>query len=109
MLPYSADNDQPPPIPLFCGGDEPHVSPYHGPLTAQYSEVKRDVTLHVIPRTSTTSGGDYSVLKRDNIPHESLLNVTAGGDYSFISRDDVPYGTAAGDYSVLKREEREVS
>ena len=109
MPPYSV-NDQPPPIPSYHGGDEPHVFPYNRPLTAQYSEVKRkDVTLHVKTHTNTTSGEDYSILKRDNIPHESLQNVTAGGDYSVINRDDVPYGTAAGDYSVLKREEREVS
>ena len=76
-------------------------------MTAQYSEVKKkDVTVHI---TNTTSGGDYSVLKRDNIPHGSLQNVTAGEDYSVINRDNVPYDTAAGDYSVLKREEREVS
>ena len=79
-------------------------------MTAQYSEVKKkDVTVHVKTHTNATFGGDYSVLKRDNIPHESLQNVTAGEDYSVISRDDVPYDTAGGDYSVLKREEREVS
>ena len=64
----------------------------------------------ILPHTSTAAGGDYSVLKRDDISHVPLHNVTAGGDYSVIKRDDVPYSTAAGgDYSVLKREEREVS
>ena len=39
-----------------------------------------------------------------------LHNVIPGGDYSVIKRDDVLNGLAAGsDYSALKREEREVS
>ena len=85
---YLADYDLSPSIPLFHGGDEPPVPPYNGPVTKQYSEVKReDVALHVLPHINTPAG-DYSVLKRD-VP---LYNVTAGGDYS-----------------VLKREEREVS
>ena len=93
ISPYSADNDQPPPIPLFHGGDEPPVPPYNEPVTAQYSEVKREhVTPHILPHNSTASGGHYSVLKRDDIPLVSLHNVVAGGDYS-----------------VIKREEREVS
>ena len=65
---------------------------------------------HVLPHNNTTSGGEYSVLKRDNIPNVPLYDVTAGGDYSVISRDDIPYGTSVGgEYSVLKREDREVS
>ena len=115
MPPYSADNEQPPPIPLFHGGDEPPVAPYNGPVTAHYSEAKRELMApHVLPYNSTAAGGDYSVLKRDDIPHVSLHNVTAGGDYSVIKRDDVPNAPphstpARGDYSILKREESEVS
>ena len=115
MPPYSADNDQPPPIPLFHGGDEPLVPSYNGPVTAHYSEAKRELmALHALPHTSTAAGEDYSVLKRDDMPHVSLHNVTAGGDYSVIKRDDIsyvpPHSTAArGNYSVLKREEKEVS
>ena len=115
MPPYSTDIDQPPPIPLFHGGDEPPLPPYNEPVTAQYSEVKRkDLACHVLPYNSTTAGGDYSVLKRDDISHIPLYNVTAGEDYSVIKRGDVahvpPYSTpAGGDYSVLKREERAVS
>ena len=77
-------------------------------MTAQYSEIKRnDMAPRVLPHTSTVYQGDYSVLKKDDIP---LHNVTAGGDYSVISRDDIPYSTVAGgEYSVLKRDEREVS
>ena len=79
-------------------------------MTAQYFEVKQE---HTVPQL-TVAGGDYSVLKRDDISHVPLHNVTAGGDYSVIKRDDVshapPYSTSAGgDYSVLKRKEREVS
>ena len=79
-------------------------------MTTQYSEVKKKhVTPHVLPHNSTEAEGDYSVLKRDDIPHVPLYNVTAGGEYSVISTDDIPYGKAAGgDYSVLNREEREV-
>ena len=115
MPPYSDDNDQPPPLPLFYGGDEPPVASYIGPVIAHYSEVKRElVTLHVLPQNSIAAGGDYSVLKRDDISHVSLHNVTAGGDYSVIKRDDVPNAPphstpAGGDYSVLKKKEREVS
>ena len=65
---------------------------------------------HVLPHNNTISEGEYSVLKRDDIPNVPLHDVTAGGDYSVISRDDIPYGAAArGEYSVLKRDEREVS
>ena len=84
-------------------------------MTTQYSEVKKKhTTPHVLPHTSTASEGDYSVLKRDDIPHVPLHNVTLGGDYFVIKRDDVshapPFSTSTGsDYSVLKREEREVS
>ena len=93
MPPYLANNDQPPPIPLFYGGDELPVAPYNGPVIAHYPEVKSEpVTPHVLPHNSTAAGGDYSVLKRNDISHVSLHNVTAGGDYS-----------------VLKREKREVS
>ena len=68
----------------------------------------------VQPHTSTAAEGDYSVLKRDDIPHVPVHNVTVGEDYSVIKRDDVsqapPYSTSAGgDYSVFDREEREVS
>ena len=81
------------------------------PLTPQFSEVKREhVAPHILPHNSTAAEGDYSILKRDDIPHLPLHNVTVGGDYSVIKRGDVPYSTAAGgDYSVLNREEREVS
>ena len=73
-------------------------------MTAQYSEVKReDMAPHLLPHISTAVEGDYSALKRDDIPHVPLHNVTAGGDYSVIKRND------GDDYSVLKREEREVS
>ena len=76
-------------------------------MIAQYSEVKRE---SMPPHTGTPAGGDYSVLKRDDIPNVPLHNVTAGGDYSVISRDDISYSTVAGgEYSVLKRDEREVS
>ena len=115
MPPYLADNEQPPPIPVFHGGDEPPVPSYNGPVTAHYSEAKRELMApHVLPHNSTAAGGDYSVLKRDDIPHVSLHNVTAGGDYSVIKRDDVPNAPphstpAGGDYSVLKRKVREVS
>ena len=80
-------------------------------MTTHYSEVKKKhVTPHVLPHNSTTAEGDYSILKRDDIPHVLLHNVTSGGDYSVISRDDIPYGKAAGgDYSALMREESEVS
>ena len=80
-------------------------------MTTHYSEVKKKhVAPHVLPHNSTAAEGDYSVLKREDIPHVPLHNVTAGGEYSVISRDDITYGKAAGgDYSVLKREEREVS
>ena len=80
-------------------------------MTAQYSEIKRnDMAPHVLLHTSTVYQGDYSVLKRDDIPNVPLHNVTAGGDYSVISRDVTPRDAAAGgEYSVLKREEREVS
>ena len=80
-------------------------------MTTQYSEVKKKhVTPYVLPHNSTAAEGDYSVLKRDDIPHVPLHNVTAGRDYSVIKRNDVPYNTAAGgDYSALMREEREVS
>ena len=72
--------------------------------THYYSKVKKKyVAPHVIPHNSTAVKGDYSVLKRDDIPHVPLHNVTAEGDYSVIKRDD------GDDYSVLKREEREVS
>ena len=56
MPPYSANNDQPPPVP-----------PYKNePVTAQYSEVKREnMTPHVMLHR-TTAGGDYSVLKRED-------------------------------------------
>ena len=64
---------------------------------------------HITPHNSLTTGGNYSVLNRDDTPHVPLYNVTAGGDYAVIRRDDVHNGMAAGDYSVLKREEREVS
>ena len=64
---------------------------------------------HVIPHNSTTTGGNYSVLNKDDTSHVPLYNVTSGGDYAAIRRDDVCNGMAAGDYSVLKREEREVS
>ena len=79
---------------MFHGGDEPLVPPYNNvPVTAQYFEVKRkDMAHHVMLHNNTAAGGDYSVLKRDGIPHVPLHNVTARGDYS-----------------VLKREEREVS
>ena len=95
---------------MFYGGDEPPVPPYNGPVTAQYFEDKQE---HTVPHV-TVAGGDYSILKRDDIPHVPLHNVTAGGDYSVIKRDDVshtpPYSTlAGGDYSVLKREGKEVS
>ena len=64
---------------------------------------------HVLPHNSTAAEDDYSLLKRDDIPHVPLHNVTAGGDYSVKNRDDVPHSTAAGgDYSVLKGKEREV-
>ena len=98
-------------MPLIYDGDEPPVPPYSRPLTAQYSEVKREhVTPHVLPHNSTAAEGDYSVLKKDNISCVLLHNVTFGGDYSVIKRDDVTNGKAAGgDYSVLKREEREIS
>ena len=76
-------------------------------MIAQYSEVKRE---SMPPHTGTPAGGDYSVLKRGDIPNVPLHDVTAGGDYSLISRDDIPYGAAAGgEHSVLKREDREVS
>ena len=77
-------------------------------MTAQYSEVKREhVTPHVLPHHSTTTGGDYSVLKRPDIPHVTLHNVTAGGDYYVMKRNDVSNRKAdGGDYSVLKREKR---
>ena len=89
LSPYLADNVQPS---LFHGVNEPPACPYIGPVTAQYSEVKREhMVLHIIPH-STNAGEDYSLLKRDNIPHVSLHNIKAGEDYS-----------------VLKREEREVS
>ena len=73
-----------------------------------YSEVKKKhVTPHLLPHTNTAAEGDYSVLKKDDIPHVPLHNVTAGGDYSIIKRDDVshapPFSTSAGGvYSVLK-------
>ena len=122
----SPDNDQPPLIPLFHGGDEPPVSQYKGPVTARYSEVKREdmaphllvplVALHALPHTSTAAKGDYSVLRRDDISNVPLHNLTARGDYSVIKRDDVsnvpPYSTSighGGDYSILKREERGIS
>ena len=80
-------------------------------MTTHYSEVKKkQVTPYVLPHNSTAAEGDYSVLKREDIPHVPLHNVTAGGEYSVISTDDIPYGKAAkGDYSIFKREEREVS
>ena len=80
-------------------------------MTTHYSEAKKKhVTSHVLPHTSTAAEGDYSVLKREDVPHVPLHNVTAGEEYSVISRDDISYGKAAGgDYSVLKREEGEVS
>ena len=80
-------------------------------MTTHYSEVKKKlVTPHVLPHNSTAAEGDYSVLKREDIPHVPLHNVTAGGEYSVINRDDIPYDKAAGgEYSVLNREEREVS
>ena len=66
MPPYSANNDQPPLIPLFHGGDEPLIPPYNRPMTAQYFEVMRErVAPHVLPNTSTVPGGDYSVLRRE--------------------------------------------
>ena len=78
-------------------------------MTAQYFEVKQE---HTVPHV-TAAGGDYSVLKRDNIPHVPLHNLTAG-DYSALKRDDVPHSppysiAPGGNYFVLKREEREVS
>ena len=112
--PYSVDNDQALPMPLFHGEDEPPVPPYNGQVTNQCSKVKREhMALHVLPH-STVAWGDYSLLKRDDISHVPLHNVTVGGDYSVIKRDDIPNApshstTAGGDYSVLKREEREVS
>ena len=76
--------------------------------------MKKHATPNVQPHTSTAAGGDYSVLKRDDISHVPLHNVIAEGDYSVIKRDDAshgpPYSTSAGgDYSVFNREEREVS
>ena len=63
---------------------------------------------HVLPHSK--AAGDYSLLKREGIPHVPLHNVISGGDYSVMKRDDVLNGLAAGGhYSVLKREEREVS
>ena len=59
--PYSADNDQPLLIPLFHGEDEPPVPLYIGPVTTEYSEVKRE---HMVPHV-TASGGNCSVLKRE--------------------------------------------
>ena len=39
--PYSADNDHPLLTPLLHGGPVCHVPPYNGPLTTQYSDIKR--------------------------------------------------------------------
>ena len=49
------------------------------------------MTPHVLPLCAAVRG-NYSVLKRDDVPHAPLCSTTGGGDYS-----------------VLKREEREVS
>ena len=88
MPPYSTDNDQPPTIPLLHGGDEPPISPYIGPVTTEYSELKREhMTTNV-----TAAGGNYSVLNRDDVSCATFHN-TAG----------------EGNYSVLKRGEREVN
>ena len=60
MPPYSADIDQPPPVPLFHCEDNPSVSPYNdGPVIPQYSEVKKEHIAHHIVEEN------YSVLKRE--------------------------------------------
>ena len=84
-------------------------------MTTQYSEVKKKhMAPHLLPHNFTAADGDYSVLKRDDIPHVPQHNVTTGGDYFVIKRDNVshapPFSASTGsDYSVLKREKREVS
>ena len=58
MPPYLADNDQPPPEPLFHSEDNLSVPYYNKELViAQYFEVK-NIALH-------TAEGNYSVLKRE--------------------------------------------
>ena len=55
--PYSTDDDQPPPIPLFCIEDEPSRSP-NGPVIAQYSVIMREhMTSDHVPPCSTVAEG----------------------------------------------------
>ena len=86
--PYLADNDQPPLIPLFHGGDESLVSPFNEPMTTEYSKFKRE---HITPCVAAAGGND-SILNRDNLSCATFHTTSAKGDCS-----------------VLKREEKEVS
>ena len=66
--PHSTDDDQPPPIPLFCIEDEPFVSP-NGPVIAQYSVIRREhmTSNHVPPCSAVVEGYDptQSMSKRE--------------------------------------------
>ena len=59
VFPFSADDDQPPPIPLFHFEDEPSLSPGE-PVIAQYSVIMREhMRLHV-PHCNTVAEGNDS-------------------------------------------------
>ena len=56
--PYSTDDDQPPPIPLFCIEDEPSLSS-NGPVIGQYSMIMREhMTPDHVPPCNTVAEGD---------------------------------------------------
>ena len=58
--PYSTDDDQPPPIPLFRIENEPSLSPSEH-VIAQYSVIMREhMTPHHVPPCNTVVEGDDS-------------------------------------------------